>query len=158
MRGYSKRFTFAFYVSIKFLPFCRCTTSTCIIQFTQTSMYVKSINFIVSCFKRCRSYEFFNAVQKGAPDKLNVTNCSRVPRSCRSIGQKVQVKHDRIRFPFQFDLFFLLSSNAQQRGIGEGVRGCKKKRDERSKWELEREKRRKEKEFLFLDDSPRACI
>lgn len=70
-RGYSKRFTFAFYVSIKFLPFCRCTTSTCIIQFTQTSMYVKSINFIVY------------RVLKGAAPTSFSTRCKRVPRQIK---------------------------------------------------------------------------
>lgn len=66
-------FTYSLYKTVsRFITFPLnfyhlCTTRTCIMQFTETSVSVKSINFIVPYFKRCRSYEFFNTVQKGVP-------------------------------------------------------------------------------------------
>lgn len=135
-------------------------------QFTETSVSVKSINFIVPTY-----------ILKGAAPTSFSTRCKRVsrrikrdkllprfPHFCYFIEQKSisQTQPYPVSFPVSnfflflpflffslpFFFFFFYPPRSQQRGVvGEGRSG-KIKRGEKSKREREREK-----EFLFLDDS-----
>lgn len=143
-------------VPIKFLPFHLCTTRTCIMQFTETSVSVKSINFIVPTY-----------ILKGAAPTSFSTRCKRVsrrikrdkllprfPHFCYFIEQKSisQTQPYPVSFPvsnfflflpflfFSLPFFFFsfYPPRSQQRGVvGEGRSG-KIKRGEKSKRERER--------------------